>query len=149
MKIAEVLHRKGTTVATIRAADTIEAAIRKLVELNLGALLVIDRWSKIVGVLSERDVVFAVSRFGTRALSFQVDAVMNHDVTSCTSEDRVDKVMGLMTVHRVRHLPVIDRGHLSGIVSIGDLVKNYLLEKEQEASVLRDMKAAQGLAETG
>jgi CBS domain-containing protein len=149
MKIAEVLHRKGKTVATVRAADTVETAVRKLAELNLGALLVVDRWGKIVGVLSERDVVFAVSQFGTRALAFQVDAAMNTDVTSCTSEDRVDKVMGLMTVHRVRHLPVIDQDHLSGIVSIGDLVKNYLIEKEQEASVLRDMKSAQGLAGNG
>jgi len=140
MRIAEILHRKGSAVSTIRSVDTVDTAIHKLAELHVGALVVLDRWGKFVGVLSERDVVYALDREGKSLLARHVEEIMNPDVTTCSPEDRVDHVMGLMTAHRVRHLPVLDHGRLSGIVSIGDLVKHRLQEKEQEANVLREMR---------
>ena len=141
MQIAEILHRKGSAVSTIRSVDTVDTAVHKLSELHIGALVVLDRWGKFVGVLSERDLLYALDRHGRTLLAHRVEEVMNPDVTTCSPEDRADKVMRLMTAHRVRHLPVLDRGRLTGIVSIGDLVKHRLQEKEQEANVLREMKA--------
>ena len=141
MRIAEILHRKGSAVSTIRSVDTVDTAVHKLSELHIGALVVLDRWGKFVGVLSERDILYALDRHGRSLLAQRVEEIMNPDVTTCSPEDRADHVMGLMTAHRVRHLPVLDHGRLSGIVSIGDLVKHRLQEKEQEASVLREMRA--------
>ena len=141
MRIAEILHRKGSAVSTIRSVEAVDSAIRKLSDQHIGALVVLDRWGKLVGLLSERDILYALDRHGMALLAHRVDEVMNPDHTTCGPEDRVDQVMALMTAHRVRHLPVLDRGRLVGIVSIGDLVKHRLQEKEQETNVLREMRA--------
>lgn len=140
MRIAEILHRKGSAVSTIRSVDTVDTAVHKLNELRVGALVVLDRWGKFVGVVSERDILQALDRLGPTLPAHRVEEIMNPDVTTCGPEDKADKVMGLMTAHRVRHLPVLDHGRLSGIVSIGDLVKHRLQEMAQEADVLREMK---------
>lgn len=143
MRIAEILHRKGSAVSTIPSTKTVDHAVHKMAELRVGALVVMDLWGKFVGVISERDILQALARFGDKALTHRVEEFMNPDVATCSPDDRADKVMGMMTVHRVRHLPVVDAGRLVGIVSIGDLVKHQIVEREQEANVLRDMRAAQ------
>ncbi len=142
MTVSEILHRKGRQVSTVRSIDAVEAAIAKLYDERIGALVVVDRWGKLVGMFSERDVIHALARHGAAALEFEVHELMTPDVTTCTPEDRVDAVMEVMTAHRVRHLPVMENGQLVGIVSMGDLVKNRLDEKEQEAAVLRDITRA-------
>lgn len=142
MSIAEILHHKGRQVTTVRSIDTVEAAIGKLYGERIGALVVLDRWGKLVGMFSERDVIHALAQHGAAALNFEVHELMTPDVTTCTPEDRVDGVMGVMTAHRVRHLPVMEKGQLVGLVSMGDLVKNRLQEKVQEAAVLRDITRA-------
>lgn len=142
MTVSEILHRKGRQVSTVRSIDAVEAAIAKLYDERIGALVVVDRWGKLVGMFSERDVIHALARHGAAALGFEVHELMTPDVTTCTPEDRVDAVMEVMTAHRVRHLPVMENGQLVGIVSMGDLVKNRLDEKEQEAAVLRDITRA-------
>jgi CBS domain-containing protein len=142
MAIAAILHRKGGHVSTVRSVDTIEAAIRKLHDERIGALVVVDRWGKLVGMLSERDVVYALAQHGADALTFEVHELMTPDVTTCTPEDRIDDVMQTMTAHRIRHLPVMEEGRLIGLVSIGDLVKHRLAEKKQEAAVLQDIARA-------
>jgi CBS domain-containing protein len=142
MPVAEILHHKGRQVSTIRSIEPVEAAIRKLYEERIGALVVVDRWGKLAGMFSERDVIHALAQHGAAALAFEVHELMTPDVTTCTPEDRIDEVMKVMTAHRVRHLPVMENGQLIGLVSIGDLVKHRLDEKEQEAAVLRDMTRA-------
>ena len=142
MSIAEILHHKGRQVTTVRSIDTVEAAIGKLYGERIGALVVLDRWGKLVGMFSERDVIHALAQHGAAALNFEVHELMTPDVTTCTPEDRVDGVMGVMTAHRVRHLPVMEKGQLVGLVSMGDLVKSRLQEKVQEAAVLRDITRA-------
>jgi len=142
MRIAEILHRKGSTVHAIPAVKTVGVAVRKLLELRIGALVVRDRWGRMVGTLSERDIIHGLARHGGKVLAYSVDEVMDRDATTCGPTDRIDKVMALMTVHRVRHLPVMEDDRLVGIVSIGDLVKHRLEEKELEANVLRDLSAA-------
>ena len=142
MAVAEILHHKGRQVSTVRSMDTVEMAIRKLYDERIGALVVVNRWGKLVGMFSERDVLHALARHGAEALAFEVHELMTPDVTTCAPTDRIDEVMKVMTAHRVRHLPVMEGGQLVGLVSIGDLVKHRLDEKETEANVLRDITRA-------
>jgi CBS domain-containing protein len=144
MLISDVLRTKGHNVVKIHADDSIELAVRRLAEHRIGALVVEDRWMKLVGIFSERDFINAIGREGAAALGFDVKQWMSKRIISCRSSDRVDAVLGTMTNVRIRHLPVIDDGELKGIVSIGDLVKYRLDEKELEASVLLDMSRIRG-----
>jgi CBS domain-containing protein len=99
---------------------------------------------KPVGIFSERDFIDAVARDGAAALGFQVQQLMSTPMRTCRSSDRVDAVLATMTIARIRHLPIIEDNALKGIVSIGDLVKHRLDEKELEASVLRDISRMRG-----
>lgn len=139
MLISDVLRTKGHNVVRIRPADSVEIAVRKLAEHRIGALVVEDRWMKPVGIFSERDFINAVARDGAAVLGFDVEQLMSAPILSCRSSDRVDAVLATMTIARIRHLPVIENRELKGIVSIGDLVKHRLDEKELEASVLLDI----------
>jgi CBS domain-containing protein len=139
MAVAAVLQHKGGHVSTIRSIDGVEAAIRKLYDERIGALVVVDRWGKLAGMLSERDIICALAQHGAEALSFEIHELMTPDVTTCAPEDRIDDVMHTMTAHRIRHLPVMEQGRLVGLVSMGDLVKQRLEEKKQEAAVLQDI----------
>jgi CBS domain-containing protein len=139
MLISDVLHGKGHDVVKIGVADSVAAAVAKLAERRIGALVVEDRWTKLVGIFSERDFVNAVARHGAAALDLTVEKLMSSPIISCRSNDRIDAALAAMTLARVRHLPVIDDGQLRGIVSIGDLVKHRLDEKELEANVLLDL----------
>jgi CBS domain-containing protein len=139
MLISDVLRTKGRNVVRIRPSDGVELAVRKLAEHRIGALVVEDRWMKPVGIFSERDFINAVARDGSAVLGFDVQQLMSSPILSCRSSDRVDAVLATMTTARIRHLPVIEDNELQGIVSIGDLVKHRLDEKELEASVLLDI----------
>ena len=139
MLVADVLHSKGPEVVKVRPADSVVLAVRKLAEHRIGALVVENQWMKLVGIFSERDFVNAIARDGAVALGFEVHQLMSSPIISCRSSDRIDAALAAMTLAKVRHLPVIDDGRLRGIVSIGDLVKHRLDEKELEASVLLDL----------
>jgi CBS domain-containing protein len=139
MRIADVLHHHERVIHKIRTTDTVEKAVRKLAEHNIGALLVTDRWGRHVGIFSERDLVHGLVQFGETVPDLPVGEVMTQDVVTCQLTDRVRKAMELMTTHRVRHLPVMDNGVIVGIVSIGDLVRALIDEKELEVEVLRDI----------
>jgi CBS domain-containing protein len=139
MLISDVLRVKGSNVVRVAAAERIELAVRKLAEHRIGALVVEDRWMRPVGIFSERDFINAVARDGAKILGSDVRELMSTRIISCRSSDRVDAVLATMTTKRIRHLPVIDDNELRGIVSIGDLVKHRLDEKELEASVLLDI----------
>jgi CBS domain-containing protein len=139
MRISEVLHHKGTHIAKIGTVDSVEAAIGRLASERIGALVVMDRWGRLAGMFSERDVIRALAAHGAETFSCEVHELMTQDVTTCAPDDRIDQVMSIMTAHRARHLPVMDGKDLVGLVSMGDLVKAKLLEIEQEANVLRDL----------
>lgn len=140
MLISDVLHAKPQRdVIRIRTIDRLTDAVASLAAHRIGALVVEDRWMKLVGMFSERDLVGAIARHGPTALDFEVHEVMSSPLYTCRSNDRIDAVLALMTVSRIRHLPVIDDGRLNGLVSIGDLVKHRLDEKELEASVLLEL----------
>ena len=139
MFVSDVLRIKGGHVVRIHPTDGVERAVHQLVEQRIGALVVEDRWMKPVGIFSERDFIRAVAREGAAALEHEVGELMTSPVISCHSSDRVDAALATMTRARIRHLPVIDGDALKGIVSIGDLVKHRLDEKELEANVLLEI----------
>ena len=140
MLISDVLRTKGHHIERIRPTDSVEVAVRKLAAHRIGALVVEDRWMKPVGIFSERDFINAVAREGAAVLGFQVQQLMSTPMLTCRASDRIDAVLATMTMSRIRHLPVVEDSELKGIVSIGDLVKHRLDEKELEASVLRDIQ---------
>jgi CBS domain-containing protein len=139
MLISEVLRTKGHDVVKMRATDSIRLAVRMLAEHRIGAVMVEDQRRKLVGIFSERDFINAIARDGAEVLGLNVQELMSKRAISCRSTDRVDAVLVTMTNVRIRHVPVIDDGELNGLVSIGDLVKYRLDEKELEASVLLDI----------
>jgi CBS domain-containing protein len=142
MQIHEILHHKGSHVSSVRTTETVATAVTKLHAERIGALVVFDRWGKLAGMFSERDVIRSLAEYGAETMQYEVHELMTPDVTTCAPTDRVSEVMGVMTAHRVRHLPVMDDGKLVGLVSIGDLVKTRLDMKETEANVLRDITRA-------
>jgi CBS domain-containing protein len=139
MRISDVLHQKGRTIHKVRTTDTVEQVVRKLSDHNVGAVLVYDLWGRYAGIFSERDLIRGLERFGEATSALPVGELMTADVVTCHPDDRVPRTMELMTAHRIRHLPVEEDGRIVGIVSIGDLVRNLVHDKELEIEVLRDM----------
>lgn len=139
MFISDVLRIKGRDVASVLPYDNIETAVRKLADLRIGAVVVQDKWQKLLGIFSERDLVRLLAREGRQALDHRVEDVMTRSLITCKPGDRIDAVLAVITRNKVRHIPVVENGALVGIVSIGDLVKHRLDEKEVEAGVLLEI----------
>jgi CBS domain-containing protein len=137
MSIREILDHKGVEVFFIPAAASVRTAAGEMRAHNV-ASLVVKQSDRVVGVLSEHDLVNAIARSGESALSAPVESVLSRILITITSDDSIKHAMRLMTHHRVRHLLVIDGGKLTGIVSSGDVVKSRLQELELESNVLRD-----------
>ncbi len=144
MKVETVLAAKGDKVVTARPDATVATIIRMLKLEGIGALVVSEDGEKILGIISERDVVRALVDHGGEVLKLRVAELMTHSVKTCTPDANIKDVMAEMTRSRVRHLPVVRDGKLSGIISIGDVVKNRLEELETETSVLRDYIVGRG-----
>ena len=143
MNVDAILKSKGRGVMTIPAATSVASAIDQLTSNNIGALIVSADGERVDGIVSERDIVRGLARYGNRLLAMPVDKVMSTPRT-CSREDTLAHVMELMTVSRHRHLPVVDGGRLRGVVSIGDVVKSRLQELVLEVAVLRDAYIARG-----
>jgi CBS domain-containing protein len=142
MKIADILAQKGSAVHGVQPWTTVAATVDRLGETGVGALLVRDGDGAIRGIVSERDIVLALRKHGAALLGMEVSTVMTRQVRTCGPEETVAHAMAQMTVGRYRHLPVLHRGELVGLVSIGDLVKHRLHEMELETGVLRDVAIA-------
>jgi len=136
MRISRLLDRKGSYVATVDPNSSIIDAVRELANRSVGALVVSEDGRGIAGIVSERDIVRAVSQFGAAILDSPVRMIMSENVFSCSPDDAVDSLMSEMTDRRIRHIPVISNGALAGIVSIGDVVKTCLDELEHEREAL-------------
>ena len=134
MNVENILT-KGNRRRNNRPEVSIKSAADWLRAKNIGVLVVNN--DAIVGIISERDIVHAFSQYGERS-SMPVKDIMTHGLITVTPGDDLNRVMGLMTLHRVRHLPVIRNGTLAGIISIGDVVKRRLDDLELETNVLRD-----------
>ncbi len=136
MNVATILKAKGSDVATVKPTVTLGEVAVLLSERRIGAVVVMED-RKVLGIVSERDIVKAVARNGGEALKAHVRDVMTSRVTTCSLNDSVDELMDSMTIGRFRHLPVIEKGELVGIVSIGDVVKHRIAETVMETEALR------------
>ena len=136
MNIANVLARKGPKVITIRPDQTIRQALQLLAEHNIGALVVVADGGDPVGILSERDIVREAAR-NEAVFSLVVSTIMTRDVIIGTPQDDLVSASSTMTEKRIRHLPIVDRGRLVGMVSIGDIVKARRNELQGEVDTLQ------------
>jgi len=141
MSVESILRKKGTEVATIAPDVSVKRAADWLHLKNIGAL-VVTRGDTVLGLVSEREIVHAISRYGEAAIAMPVSEIMRHGVIMVSPAETVSHAMNLMTRHRARHVPVVDHGKLAGIISIGDVVKHRLDDLELETSVLRDARIA-------
>jgi CBS domain-containing protein len=137
MTVKAILETKGHAVVTLGPNDRLAEAIRLLAENRIGALVVTNGDRKIVGILSERDIVRSLAKDGPAALDQSVRAAMTPKVNICNENHTVNEVMGIMTNGRFRHLPVEKDGMLDGIISIGDVVKRKIEDVEREADQIR------------
>lgn len=142
MTVAAILKSKGNKVATTRPDATIETVAHRLKLEGIGALVVSEDGRRVAGIISERDIVRGLAIHGSELLRRPVSEFMTSGVTTCGPDTTVKQVMTHMTRERIRHVPVIEDGGLSGIVSIGDVVKHRLDEMETEVRVLRDYISA-------
>lgn len=137
MTVKAILEAKGHDVFTLGPNEKLAEAVRVLAENRIGAIVVTNGDRKIVGILSERDIVRAISRSGPQVLDDTVRSAMTPKVSICNENHTVNEVMEIMTRGRFRHLPVEKNGLLDGIVSIGDVVKRRIEDVEREAEEIK------------
>jgi CBS domain-containing protein len=143
MIVEQILNDKGHTVVTLLASHTLRQAAQLLDDKKIGAVVALDENERIIGVLSERDIVRQVARQGAAALDMAVGNAMTRAVVTVTSTTPVDEAMQVMTDRRIRHLPVVHNDRLTGVISIGDLVKWKIAETEAEANAMKSYLSAQ------
>ena len=138
LTVGDILRVKGSSVMSTAPDATLEAAAIVLSDRKIGLVVVLERDGRLVGVLSERDIVRALAELGSNAVSMRVEDFMTRKVVVCRLLDYPDSVVNSMKQRHIRHMPVIDEGKLVGLVSIGDCLK-HLLEHDQlehDATVL-------------
>jgi|SRR6056297_607802 CBS domain-containing protein len=137
MTVKDILNRKGSTVYSVHPNETVYDAIKKMADLNIGALLVLDD-GKVKGIISERDYRNKIILKGRTSASTPVKDIMVKQVFCVNSSDSINLCMQLMTEKKIRHLPVLNNGDLAGIVSIGDIVKSVIEDQKVEINSLRN-----------
>lgn len=138
MKVVNILQSKGAEVFAVNETDTLANVVGVLAEKNIGAVVVKDGSGAVAGILSERDVVRRLNADGPAALGAPVSSCMTRKPFTCGPDDTIDDLMGMMTLRRIRHLPVVKDGKLIGLVSIGDVVKRKIDHAEREAAALKE-----------
>ena len=141
MNVRSILEHKGRAVATIQPEAGIEEAIALLRHRDVGALVVSRDRATVDGIISERDIVRALAEWGTDIGGMRVATLMSRDVVTCGEGDSIGDLARLMTERRIRHVPVVERHVLAGIVSIGDVVKGRIAEVESESEAMRELIA--------
>jgi CBS domain-containing protein len=135
MKINEILKTKGSEVVTLSPESTVQDLVRLLVDKRIGAVVITSEDESVVGIVSERDVVHGLVR-DPAILEHPVSAIMTGEVVTADPDQSVHDLAKLMTERRIRHVPVMDRDGLAGIISIGDVVKSRIDELEFERDQL-------------
>ena len=138
MTIKSILTHKGSNVVTIEPTANLAAAAKLLAQRRIGAVVVAGLDRRVIGILSERDIVRALAEHGGAALEQPVSQVMTRKVATCTETETIVSIMERMTDGKFRHVPVVEDGRLVGIISIGDVVKHRIGEIEHESDALRD-----------
>jgi CBS domain-containing protein len=145
MYVKEVLARKGHEVKRIASGQALGVAAA-LMRLERVGSLVVGQGDELGGIISEKDILRAIVDCGPEALQRTVADFMEARPITCGPEDTVAKVANMMTLYRVRHVPVVEGGKLRGIISIGDVVKQRFEEMELERDTLRDLALSRSLA---
>jgi CBS domain-containing protein len=138
MTVKAILSTKGSEVVTIEPTTNLAAAVKVLADRKIGALVITGPDRRVVGIVSERDIVEELAAHGAASLDLPLTDVMTRNVMTCSLSDTISSVMERMTEGKFRHLPVVEQGRLAGIVSIGDVVKHRLEQMEREQSAMRD-----------
>jgi CBS domain-containing protein len=136
MNIQNILAKKGMNIVTIRPDQSIREAIAQLAEYNIGALVAVDETNRPIGILSERDITRALAK-DEQIFSKLVSELMTRNVITGMPQDDLISVANTMTEKRIRHLPVVERHQLIGIVSIGDVVKAQRDQYQGEVDTLQ------------
>ena len=137
MTIQAILADKGREVVTIGPDERMSEAVARLGEKRIGALPVVDDYGQVVGIISERDLIYCLREHGAEVLQWPVSRAMTSPALTAKLETGAFSALGLMTKRRIRHLPVVSNGELVGIVSIGDLVKYRMERIQAEADAMR------------
>ncbi|MBN8951974.1 MULTISPECIES: CBS domain-containing protein [unclassified Rhizobium] len=137
VSVKAILEAKGRDVITTGGNTTVAEAAKILNENKIGAIVVVGPGGKISGIFTERDVVNAVAKNGQECLEKPIASLMTAKVYRCKEDTTTDELMELMTMRRFRHVPVEEKGKLSGIISIGDVVKWRIREIELEAEQIK------------
>ncbi len=138
MTVSIILAAKGREVVSVEPNATLSAAVALLAAKRIGAVLVLGVDHRIVGILSERDIVRALAERGAGALDEPVSRVMTRKVSTCTEGETIASIMERMTEGKFRHVPVVEQGKLVGMVSIGNVVKHRVAEMERNSAAMRD-----------
>jgi CBS domain-containing protein len=142
MHVAGILNDKGSAVVTMGPRAAISEAIDVMAKKGIGAVVIVGVERRVVGIFSERDVVRVLAQKGPAALSEDLAHHMTSPVFTCTAQTSIDEIMHLMTTRKFRHVPVVENEALTGLVSIGDVVKFRLAEIETEHKAMRDYIAS-------
>jgi CBS domain-containing protein len=138
MTVARILDDKGRDVFTTQPHRTLKEVVELLASKGVGAVVVSDASQSVLGIISERDVVRVLGRHGASALEDPVSRHMTPKVITVTRDDTIEHVMQTMTEGRFRHVPVVEGGRLTGIISIGDVVKRHVNALDSERQALRE-----------
>lgn len=142
MYVETILQTKGSAVHTLADTGRLADAVAALNRHNIGALVITGTNGRLVGILSERDIVRRLDKDPAGALDLTIAECMSRNIVTCTRDTTIADVMELMTRHRIRHMPVVEGDEMVGIISIGDVVKRKIEEAEQEAAALREYIAS-------
>ena len=138
MNVAAILRQKGRAVTTASPSMTLLDVANKLAAKRIGAIVVVGARGEVTGIISERDIIRALSASGPECLTQPISESMTRQVVTCQEADTLDELMAMMTAKRFRHLPVVTDNALVGIISIGDVVKHHVAEVEMEATAMRE-----------
>jgi len=138
MTVSTLLAQKGRGVVTIEPGANLAEAAQLLTEKRIGAALILGADHRVVGIISERDIVRALAERGAAALTEPVSQTMTRKVETCNESEPISSIMERMTDGKFRHVPVVDQGRVVGIISIGDVVKHRLHDMERESAAMRE-----------
>jgi len=137
MSVAAILKQKGRAVTTARPTMTLMEVANMLAAKRIGAIVIVGARGEVAGIISERDIIRALSVVGPDCLTQPVSQSMTNKVVTCQETDTLEELMAMMTARRFRHLPVMADDVLVGIISIGDMVKHHVAELKMEATAMR------------
>ena len=137
MSVSQILDKKGHDVITVRSGASLKQVSDVLTQHNIGAAVVLTDTGEICGIVSERDVVRYISAGGITSMTDPISCSMTSEVIFSDGRESMDDAMAVMSENRFRHLPVVENGELSGLISMGDLVQHKIAATERDAEDLR------------